>query len=110
MSATTPVMAFTVAFAEPVEIRGRVVDARGGAPIEGASVHASRADVFATTAKDGTFVLPGVPESSALVVAAKEGYAFASTTTEGSLTLKLNRDTTPARLAAPRCSLTSPRS
>jgi hypothetical protein len=82
--------------------RGRVVDARSGAAIEGASVHASRTQVFTTTAKDGSFVLNGVPESSALVIAAKEGYAFASATTGAAVTLKLRRDTDPARTEYPR--------
>ncbi|MEQ4209429.1 glycoside hydrolase family 2 TIM barrel-domain containing protein [Actinopolymorpha sp. B9G3] len=85
-----------------LEVRGLVVDADSGAPIEGASVHASRSEVFATTAKNGTFVLTGVPDSSALVIAGREGYAFAATTVGGSVTLKLHRDTDPARAEYPR--------
>ncbi|MEV6889482.1 glycoside hydrolase family 2 TIM barrel-domain containing protein [Kribbella sp. NPDC051137] len=84
------------------DVRGRVVDAHSGAPIANASIHASRTSVFANSAKDGTFVLSGVPESSALVIAAKEGYAFASATVASSVTLKLQRDTAPARAEYPR--------
>jgi hypothetical protein len=83
-------------------VRGRVVDAASGEPIEGASVHASGADVSATSSSNGTFVLDGVPESSALVVAAKEGYAFASTAVGRSMTLALDRDVNPARAEYPR--------
>ncbi|KAB8196803.1 hypothetical protein FH608_008925 [Nonomuraea phyllanthi] len=88
--------------ARTVDVSGRVVDARGGAPVEGATVHASRTEVFATTAKDGAFTLTGVPESSALVVAAKEGYAFASTTVGRSVTIELERETAPPRAEYPR--------
>ncbi|MCL3862142.1 carboxypeptidase regulatory-like domain-containing protein [Actinotalea sp. K2] len=85
------------------DVRGRVVDAESGRPVEGASVHASRTDVFARSERNGTFVLRDVPASSALVVAAKEGYAFAATTTTGrSATLELERDTEPARGEYPR--------
>ncbi|MEO3791872.1 glycoside hydrolase family 2 TIM barrel-domain containing protein [Nonomuraea sp. B10E15] len=85
-----------------IDVRGRVVEARGGAPVEGATVHASRSEAFATTARDGAFTLTGVPDGSALVVAAKEGYAFASTTTARTVTLELERDTAPARAEYPR--------
>ncbi|MGW0202050.1 glycoside hydrolase family 2 TIM barrel-domain containing protein [Nonomuraea sp. NPDC003201] len=112
-SAVAPAVAPAVASAEPalaaagpaqggtIEVRGRVVDARDGMPIAGAGVHASRSGVYATTAMDGTFTLAGVPDSSALVVAAKEGYAFASATVGSSLTLKLKPDE-PARTEYPR--------
>ncbi|WP_433441284.1 sugar-binding domain-containing protein [Nonomuraea sp. CA-141351] len=101
LSTATPAPAS--AAPEPAEVRGRVVDARSGAPVEGASVHASRTEVYATTARNGTFTLPGVPDGSALVVAAKEGYAFASAATDGGqVTLKLKRDTDPARTEYPR--------
>ncbi len=90
------------ASAAALDVRGRVVDAETRAPIEGAGVHASGSDVFATTAANGTFVLTGVPESSALVIAAREGYAFASATTGRSVTLELARDTEPARAEYPR--------
>ncbi|MEV0616742.1 sugar-binding domain-containing protein [Nonomuraea sp. NPDC050404] len=83
-------------------LRGRVLDEGSGAPIEGATVHAARTEVFATTAGDGTFTLAGVPDSSALVVAAKEGYAFSAATTGDAVTLKLKRDTAPARTEYPR--------
>ncbi|MFI7455357.1 glycoside hydrolase family 2 TIM barrel-domain containing protein [Nonomuraea sp. NPDC049714] len=107
LAATAPALAVppppaTPAEGRTIEVSGRVVDAGSGAPIEGAGVHASRSDVFATTAENGTFVLAGVPESSALVVAGKEGYAFASTTAAGSVTLELARDTDPARQEYPR--------
>ncbi|MEV0164377.1 glycoside hydrolase family 2 TIM barrel-domain containing protein [Nonomuraea fuscirosea] len=84
------------------EVSGRVVDARTGAPVEGASVHASRTTAFATTGRDGAFVLTDVPGSAALVIAAKEGYAFASAPAGRSVTLKLARDTDPARSEYPR--------
>lgn len=87
---------------QTLDVRGRVVDASTGAPIDAASVHAAGTDVFATTAPNGVFVLNDVPESSALVVAAKEGYEFASTTTGRSVTLELARDTEPARAEYPR--------
>ncbi|MEU6713500.1 glycoside hydrolase family 2 TIM barrel-domain containing protein [Nonomuraea sp. NPDC046802] len=100
-SAEPPPSAASPARGKTIEVRGRVVDARNGTPISGAGVHASRSGVYATTASDGTFSLAGVPDSSALVVAAKEGYAFASTTVGGSLTLKLKPDE-PARTEYPR--------
>ncbi|TWD82602.1 glycosyl hydrolase family 2 [Kribbella amoyensis] len=86
----------------PSTVRGKVVDARTGAPIEGASVHASRTDLFTTSGADGSFVLPAVPESSALVVAGKEGYDFASTTKGDEVRLTLGREKTPARAEYPR--------
>ncbi|GAB3437376.1 hypothetical protein GCM10027569_92250 [Flindersiella endophytica] len=67
-------------------------------------MHGSRADVFTTSAADGTFRLEEVPEDSALVVAAKEGFAFTSVARgDGeAVTLKLKRDTKPARAEYPR--------
>ncbi len=85
-----------------VTVRGQVTDATTGDPIEGASVHASRTDVVATSQSDGTFVLEEVPAEAALVIAAKEGYAFTSTTVRNSVLLELEPDTDPARGEYPR--------
>lgn len=88
--------------AKLVDVSGRVVDRDSGTPIEGASVHASRTDRYTTTDAGGGFTLTDVPESSALVVAGKEGYAFASTVRRDSVTLKLHREAAPARAEYPR--------
>lgn len=65
-------------------------------------MHASRTDRYALTDADGRFTLSEVPDSSALVVAGKEGYAFASTTRRDTVTVKLHRETAPARAEYPR--------
>ncbi|WP_159618954.1 sugar-binding domain-containing protein [Ruania rhizosphaerae] len=88
-------------------VRGQVVDADSGEPIEAASVHASRTDVVTSSGADGAFVLEEVPADAALVIAAREGYSFASTavdssTEDSTVRLELERDTDPARDEYPR--------
>ncbi|MBZ2197895.1 glycoside hydrolase family 2 TIM barrel-domain containing protein [Occultella gossypii] len=85
-----------------VTVRGQVVEAGSGEPIEGASVHASRTEVVATSGPDGTFVLRDVPRAAALVIAAREGYAFASAAVGSSVRLELEPDSEPARGEYPR--------
>lgn len=83
-------------------VQGQVLDAASGDPIAGASVHASRSQVASTSDADGYFVLDGVPASSPLVIAAKEGYEFASVAVEESVLLELAPDSDPARGEYPR--------
>ncbi|UFU03092.1 carboxypeptidase regulatory-like domain-containing protein [Ruania suaedae] len=83
-------------------VRGQIVDADSGEPIESASVHASRTEAVTSSDADGTFVLQDVPADAALVIAAKEGYTFASTTVGSSVRLELARETDPARAEYPR--------
>lgn len=85
-----------------VSVTGMVVDAEDGSGLAGATVHASRTGISTLTAADGSFELPDVPESSALVVAGMEGYAFSSTAVEDEIVLELSADTDPARGEYPR--------
>ncbi|WP_156225860.1 glycoside hydrolase family 2 TIM barrel-domain containing protein [Pseudactinotalea suaedae] len=87
---------------QTLTVRGHVIDAESGEAIEGAAVHASRSDAAALSGADGSFVLVDVPATSALVVAAKEGYAFTSTALSESVELELHRETTPPRAEYPR--------
>ena len=66
-----------------VTVSGTVTDTAGN-PVAGASVHASRTQVYALTNSAGAYTLTGVPtRGSAEVVAAKEGFAFTSVVRDG---------------------------
>ena len=83
-------------------VTGTVLDAEDGSGLAGATVHASRTGISTLTAADGSFELPDVPESSALIVASMEGYTFASSAVEDEVVLELSADTDPARGEYPR--------
>lgn len=85
------------------DVSGRVVDA-SGKPVAAASVHAARTDRFTLTDSAGRYELTDVPDSSASIVAAKEGYAFAQTVRDGQrqVTVRLPRQSTAPRGEYPR--------
>lgn len=86
-----------------VTVTGRVLDA-GGSPIANASVHASGVDAFTLTDATGAYTLTNVPQGSAMVIAAKEGYAFDSTVRHGTtgVNVTLSPETAPPRGEYPR--------
>ncbi len=86
-----------------VTVSGTVTDTAGN-PVAGASVHASRTQVYALTNSAGTYTLTGVPDGSSEVVAAKEGFAFTSVVRNGTtgVTVRMPAQTQPPRREYPR--------
>ncbi|GAB2680561.1 sugar-binding domain-containing protein [Kribbella swartbergensis] len=85
------------------DVQGRVVDAHGK-PVPAASVHAARSDRYTLTDGAGRFELTDVPDWSASIVAAKEGFAFASVVRDdqANVTLRLSRQAKQSRAEYPR--------
>ncbi len=56
-----------------VAVKGKVVDAATGAPVDGASVKVDKTSITSTTGQDGAFELQGVPAEQQTIVAEKPG-------------------------------------
>lgn len=67
------------AFAQTTgKIAGRVIDAKTGSPLSGASVTLKGSNTSAVSVEDGTFTLPNVKEGKATVTISYSGYADAT--------------------------------
>src|SRR4051812_27025363 len=62
------------AFLHAAEIRGKVINSRGGEPLERVSVTLLNYSLTSQTSKDGTFVIPDVPVGHHVLVADTVGY------------------------------------